>query len=136
MRILNKLFPLLIVLNGLSFCAFSQNPVITEAGITASIVEPLSILSNIVKNDTNNMAIILIIMPVKSGASTSATYYLTRTTNYTYTDTSPVSPPIANGRSNSLKIASFINNPVIAPGSDLLTMYVSVTPSNVTVSYN
>ena len=124
------------MLYGLSFRAFSQNQTIVGAGISANIIKPYS-LTKTIEPRYSNAAIILIILPDSSGITTSATYYFTSKSGYTYTDPSASSPFIFKDGSSTLKIASFISDPVLSAGSNLIAgVFVSVTPSNVTVNYN
>lgn len=144
---------IILFLSGLSLNVVSQVPSTAGAGITATIVQPVS-YSKTVNTENGNVAIILswivemtpvgdaskkgdIVLPVSSGTFTASAYSFSGATGYSYTVSVPTSPIIIKSGSNSMKVASFISNPTKNSGSDLIAgVFVSVTPSNVTVNYN
>jgi len=148
-----KYFSILLILNGLYGNAHSQVNIEAGAGVTATIVQPVS-YSKTVNTDFGNVALIFagtvrmtpagdqkekgtIVLPVSSGVFTAATYYFTGTAGYTLTISYPTSPMIIKSGSNSMEVASFISDPASITGSNLIAgVFVSVTPSNVTVNYN
>jgi hypothetical protein len=136
MKTLNKSFFILVILNLLVFNVQSQVITTQSAAISASIVEPL-LIEKTVSADLNNAAIMLIILPVANGTHTAVTYYFTGTTGYNYSNLSSNYPLIFKSGINTLKVANFISDPVLAAGSNLIAgVYVAVSPSNVTVNYN
>ena len=133
MRTLIKFYPVLITLFGLSFNVFSQVAETGQANITAKIIESGNI-SQTGTAESGGMAIMLIFLTGEPNkTSTTATYYYTGSTGYTYSD----APLVIRNGSVAVKVASFISDPVLAAGPNLIGgVYVSVSPSNITVNYN
>jgi hypothetical protein len=143
----------MVMLNMFSYSVFSQSIKSTAAQISATIVEPVSML----KTDNTNfghVAIILagyvkmipvasrsrkgnIVLPVSSGTFTAATYDISGTSGYSYTFSFPPAPMIFNNGTNLMQVASLDTSPAQNSDSDLIAgVFVSVTPGNVIVSYN
>ncbi|MCX6266895.1 MAG: DUF4402 domain-containing protein [Bacteroidetes bacterium] len=142
-----------LVLSALHSTAFCQVIEVSEAKISATIVEPGS-MAKTINTDFGNVAIILsafvkmapigarstkggIILPVSSGTFTAAIYDYTGTAGLTYTVSYPTTPIIIGTGSDAMQVASFTSDPARNSGSDLIAgVFVSVTPANVTVNYN
>jgi hypothetical protein len=136
LRTIAEFLLVLILVSGFSLSGYSQISVTRGANISATIVEP-AVMTKTIPADTGNVAIMLIILPLGTGTHTEARYYYGGMTNYTYTNLSLPSSLIVKNDSNILKIASFISDPALTAGSNLIAgVFVSVTSSNVTVNYN
>ena len=151
MRTLSKYFLFLLVLNGLSGKAISQVNAEDGAGITTTIIEPVT-LTKTVNTDFGNLTLIIagtiemtpvrghlkkgsLVLPVATGTFTAAIYTFSGSAGSYYTVSYRASPFTIRSGSNSIQVASF--DPVFSQGSNLIAgVYVSVTPSNVTVNYN
>ncbi|MFZ4522395.1 MAG: DUF4402 domain-containing protein [Bacteroidales bacterium] len=153
MKELMVCFVLVILLMASSTLSHAQVSVTTGAKISATIVEP-GTMAKTINTDFGNVAIILsafvkmapigthstkggIVLPVSSGTFTAAIYDYTGTTGLTYTVSYPSSPIIIKSGEDNMQVASFTSDPARNSGSDLIAgVFVSVTPSNVTVNYN
>ena len=152
MRILAKLFTILLILNSISESVNCQVKAEADAGIAATVVEPVS-FSKTVNTDFGNVAIIFtgtvevnpsgvqskrgsIVLPIPRGTFTAAIYSFTGPAGYTISVSYPTTPfRIKNGY-NNVQVAS-MSDIISTAGSNLIAgVYVSVTPSNVTVNYN
>ena len=153
MRTLAKFSFSLLVFCTLVFNTFSQVTATSGAAITATVVKQVGVTKT-VDSEYGNGAIILtgtvkltpvktqtkngnIVLPVSSGTFTATTYYFTGTQGYTYTVLYPASPMIIDNGAEPLQVDSFASEPARDAGSDLIAgVFISVTPANVTISYN
>jgi hypothetical protein len=153
MRELAKYIVIFFILSVLSSRVLCQVSIVSEAQVSATIVEPGS-MAKTINTDFGNVAIILsafvkmapigikstkggIVLPVSSGTFTAAIYDFTGTTGLTYTVSYPKSPIIIKTGTNTMQVASFTSDPARNSSSDMIAgVFVSVTPSNVTVNYN
>jgi hypothetical protein len=142
----------MLFLSGLSGHVNSQVNADADASIAATIVEPVS-LSRTLNTDFGNVAIIFtgtvemtpagipskkggIVLPVPRGTFTAAIYSFTGPAGYTVTVSYPTSPFKLKSGSNAVQVAS-MSDIVSTAGSNLIAgVFVSVSPSNVTVNYN
>lgn len=153
MKKITGYFTVFILLNTIHLNVFSQTTETEQAKISASVLEAGSIAKTI-NTDFGNVAIILsafvkmapvgtkpakggIILPVSSGTFTAAIYDYTGSQGLTYSISYPTTPFIVRSGSDALQVDSFTSDPARNSGSELIAgIFVSVTPSNVTVNYN
>lgn len=131
----------------------AQTITTSGAGIGASIVSPVGI-SKSINTDFGNVALIMagvvtlkpvvgaskgspVVLPVKSGTFTIATYNIAGTGNYDFTFSIPDNPHTIRTGSSAMQVVTWESTIPQGSGSGLNAgVYVSVTPSNVTVNYN
>lgn len=153
MRYLFRLFSISLVFSAISGAVFAQVTEMAGARVSATIVEPGS-MAKTINTDFGNVAIILsafvkmapvgirpgkggIVLPVSSGTFTAAVYDFTGSSGLTYSVSYPVNPIIIKTGTEQLQITDFASDPARNAGSELIAgVFVSVTPSNVTVNYN
>jgi hypothetical protein len=132
----------------------SQVTEMAGAKASATIIEP-GTMAKTINTDFGNVAIILsafvkmapvgirpekgggIVMPIASGTFTAAVYDFTGSSGLTYSVSYPLKPIIIKTGTEELQVTDFVSDPARNAGSELIAgVFVSVTPSNVTVNYN
>ncbi len=150
---MSKYLALLLVLNVFSFNVFSQVMKSATARISATIVEPVS-MSKTDNTKFGHVAIIMagyvkmipvganarnasIVFPVSSGTFTAVTYDISGSAGYSYTFSFPPVPLNIDNGINAMQVASLTSEPAQNSDSDLIAgVFVSVSPGDVTISYN
>jgi hypothetical protein len=140
----------LIFISGWGIDCFAQN---ASSNASATIINPVSISKN-VNSEFGNVAVIVsgtiemsqvnkgsskgnISLPASSGTFTAASYYFTGREGYSFTVSTPTSPLIVKNGQNLLHVVSFESSPVQNENSGSIAgVYISVSPSRVTVNYN
>jgi hypothetical protein len=153
MNLFLKCLAIFLLLNVLSFSGFAQVMEVSSGKVSATIVETGS-MSKTINTDFGNVSIVLsafvkmapvgthpshggIVLPVASGTFTAAVYDFTGSSGSTYSVSYPVTPIIIKTGTQELQVTQFTSDPARNAGSDLIAgVFVSVTPSNVTVNYN
>lgn len=153
MKLFFKYLVIFLLFDFLSISGFTQVTELTSGKVTATIVETGS-MSKTINTDFGNVSIVLsafvkmapvgahpakggIVLPVASGTFTAAVYDFTGTSGSTYSVSYPVTPIIIKTGSQELQVTQFTSDPARNAGSELIAgVFVSVTPSNVTVNYN
>jgi len=153
MKKLSGYFTIFLIFNILHINIFSQIPESDGAKISATILEPGTI-SKTINTDFGNVAIIVsayvkmapvgikstkggIVLPVPSGTFTAAIYDYSGAEGTTYTISYPTKPFIIKAGQDSMQVADIIPDPAQNSSSELIAgVFVSITPSNVTVNYN
>lgn len=153
MKEFSKFLVIFLVLSILSANLFSQVTETSDAGVSATIIETGS-MAKTINTDFGNVTLTLsafvkmapigtqpkaggIVLPVSSGTFTAAIYEYTGTTGFTYSISYPASPIIIRNGQSEMQVASFTSEPARNAGSDLIAgVFVSVSPTNVTVNYN
>jgi hypothetical protein len=148
---MNKILFAGFILLCLSVRLFSQSAASSLA--SASIVEPITVTKTM-DMDLGTVAIIIagtvemiparintrkpgIILPLKTGTFTAASFFLDGKTAYSQTITIPSSPLEIKSSGGTLVINSFTSDPIVNSPSGLSAgVYVSVTPLNLIVNYN
>jgi hypothetical protein len=153
LKTLEKFIPILLVLNLLSSCIFSQGSTFAVATVnssaSANIIEPGSITSDL----GNGFLMIAgtveltpirthgrsgsLTLPVTSGSITVAFFNVSGSPGYTFTINIPASPLTVHNGPSTMKVTSFRSEPALNAGPDMIAgVYVSVTPMDITVNYN
>jgi len=132
-------------------CIFAQTT--RYSSVSSTIINPVSISKN-VNSEFGNVAVIIsgiiemspvkktnhlddIVLPVSTGTFTAATYYYSGNSGYSFTVSSPASPLIIRNGASSMNVISFDSFPVQSESSGAIAgVYISVSPSRVTVNYN
>ncbi len=153
MKVLFSCLAIFLLLNILPFSGFAQVMEVSGGKVSATIVETGS-MSKTINTDFGNVSIVLsafvkmapigarptqggIVLPVASGTFTAAVYDFTGSGGSTYSVSYPVTPIIIKTGTQELQVTQFASDPARNAGSDLIAgIFVSVTPSNVTVNYN
>ena len=146
-------FLLFMILSAFSSKMFAQVTETRGAAAAATIIDHGS-MSKTINTDFGNVSIILsafvkmapvnpnstkggIVLPVSSGTFTAAIYDFTGTEGLTYSVSYPTNPIIIKTGQNEMQVGSFESMPARNPASKLIAgVFVSITPSNVTVNYN
>lgn len=144
----------LIVLQFLSFGIFPAGAQVSSASsVSARIVTPIAIPQN-VNSEFGNVAVIIsgmveisavtaaespsaISLPVGGGTFTAAAFYFAGPNGYAFTVNTPKKPLVVQNKTHSVLVSSFESTPVQDLQAGVISgVYISVSPSKVTVNYN
>jgi hypothetical protein len=146
------LFFLILFIAGCESVSFAQSAS-TYTSVSATIINPITISKNI-NSEFGNVAVIVsgvielspadknqhhgeIVLPVSSGTFTAASFYFTGKEGYGFTVSSPATPLVISNGQTDMHVKSFDSAPVQNEGSGMISgVYISVSPSRVTVNYN